>query len=152
LIFGYQLAGAFSRIATGIWSDRVGSRLRPMRQLAVAATVLMVGLAIGAWTGGAWIVIVFGLAAVVTVADNGLSYVAVAERAGSGWAGRALGAHNTGQNVVAITAVPAIAAIIEAANYGTAFALVGLTSLAAIVITPVRAERHAQAEVVENQH
>ncbi len=151
LIFGYQLAGAVSRIAAGIWSDRVGSRLRPMRQLAIVATLLMIGLAVGAWTGGGWIVVVFGLAAIVTVADNGLSYVSVAERAGSGWAGRALGAHNTGQNVVAITAVPAIAAIIESANYGTAFLLVSLTSLAAIVVTPVNAETRAAAKVVAPQ-
>jgi nitrate/nitrite transporter NarK len=34
-----QLAGAAGRIGSGAWSDRVGSRLRPMRQLAVAAGV-----------------------------------------------------------------------------------------------------------------
>ena len=83
LIFGFQFAGALGRIASGLWSDRVGSRLRPMRQLAIAAALLMAGLALGAWTGGSWIIVVFGLAAVVTVADNGLAYVAVAEIAGS---------------------------------------------------------------------
>lgn len=150
VIFGFQLAGALSRIGAGVWSDRVGSRLGPMRQLAVVATLLMVGLAVGAWTGGWWIVIIFGLAAVVTVADNGLAYVSVAEMAGSGWAGRALGIQNTGQNLVAILAVPAVAAIIEAAGYGTAFLLVSLSPLAAIAITPVRAEKVASAKLVQS--
>jgi MFS family permease len=140
LIFGFQLAGALGRIGSGLWSDRVGTRLRPMRQLAIAAALLMCGLALGAWTGGWWIVVVFGLAAVVTVADNGLAYVSVAELAGPGWAGRALGIQNTGQNVVAIIVVPALAAIIEGAGYTTAFALVAVAALIAAPITPVRAE------------
>jgi sugar phosphate permease len=141
LIFGFQLAGAVGRIGSGLWSDRVGSRLRPMRQLAVTAALLMAGLAIGAWTGGSWIVVVFGLAAVITVADNGLAYVSVAEMAGSSWAGRALGIQNTGQNIVAIVVVPLLATIIEGAGYGLAFAIVALAALGAIPVTPVRAER-----------
>jgi sugar phosphate permease len=145
LIFAFQLAGAFGRIGSGLWSDRVGSRLRPMRQLAIAAMLLMTGLAIGAWTGGAWIIVVFGLAAVVTVADNGLAYVAVAEAAGSSWAGRALGIQNTGQNIVAIVCVPVIAAIIEGPGYTTAFALVAAAALLAAPITPVAAEKAKQA-------
>ena len=146
LIFGFQLAGALGRIGSGLWSDRVGSRLGPMRQLAVAAVVLMAGLAIGAWTGGWWIVMVFGLAAVVTVADNGLAYVAVAEAAGSGWAGRAIGVQNTGQNVVALLAVPVLAAIISSAGYPTAFGLVAVAALLAAPITPVREEKTTLAE------
>jgi sugar phosphate permease len=145
LIFGFQIAGAFGRIAAGVWSDRVGRRLRPMRQLAYAAAFLMAGLALGAWTHGGWIVAVFGVAAVVTVADNGLAFVAVAERAGSGWAGRALGIHNTGQNMVAIAVVPAVAAMIEHGGYPLAFAVVAMAALAAIPITPVRSESTVHA-------
>src|SRR6202012_4351640 len=148
LIFAFQLAGAFGRIGSGLWSDRGGSRRRPMRQLAIAAMLLMTGLAIGAWTGGAWIIVVFGLAAVVTVADNGLAYVSVAELAGSAWAGRALGIQNTGQNVVAIAVVPVLAAIIESAGYATAFALVAVAALIAVPITPVRAEKTASAKTL----
>jgi MFS family permease len=148
LIFGFQLAGAFGRVGSGVWSDRVGSRLRPMRQLAVTSALLMTGLAVGAWTGGWWIVIIFGLAAVVSVADNGLAYVSVAEMAGSGWAGRALGIQNTGQNALSIIGVPVIAAIIEGAGYGTAFVLVAVAGLAAAPITPVRAEKTIHAPTV----
>jgi len=147
LIFGFQFAGAIGRIGSGLWSDRVGSRLRPMRQLAIAAALLMTGLAIGAWTGGGWIIIIFGLAAVVTVADNGLAYVSVAEMAGPGWTGRALGIQNTGQNAIAILIVPVIAAVIEGASYGVAFLLVALSALVAVPITPVCAEKRARASI-----
>lgn len=37
LVFAFQLAGAAGRIAAGAWSDLVGSRMRPVRQLAVAS-------------------------------------------------------------------------------------------------------------------
>jgi sugar phosphate permease len=145
LIFAFQLAGALGRVAAGVWSDRVHSRLRPMRQLAVASGLLMAALALGDLTGGWWIVAVFGAAAVVTVADNGLAYTAVAEIAGPGWAGRALGTHNTGQNLVAIAIVAAVAAVIEHAGYGLAYALVAVTALVAIPLTPVAAEARAKA-------
>jgi sugar phosphate permease len=143
LIFFFQLAGAFGRIGSGIWSDRVGSRLRPMRQLALLSAGLMVALAIGAWTGGVWIVVVFGLAAVVTVADNGLAYTSVAELAGSGWAGRVIGVHNTAQNLVATVVPPVVAGIVSGGGYGVAFLVVGLAAIAAVPLTPVRAEHKA---------
>ena len=92
----------------------------------------------------------FGLSAVVTVADNGLAYVSVAEMAGSAWAGRALGIQNTGQNAVAIAIVPILAAVIEGTGYGAAFLVAAAAAVAAIPITPVRAERRARAEMVAN--
>ena len=148
LIFGFQLAGAFGRIGSGLWSDRVGSRLRPMRQLAIAAALLMAGLALGAWTGGSWIVVVFGLAAVVTVADNGLAYVAVAETAGSSWAGRALGIQNTGQNLVAIVCVPAAGRDHRRGRVTRLRSrLVAVAALVAAPITPVRAEKAPRSPV-----
>jgi MFS family permease len=141
VVFGFQVVGAAGRIVAGIWSDRVRSRLRPMRQLAVAATALMLGLALGAHWHAGWIVVLFGLAAVVTVADNGLAYTSVAELAGSEWSGRALGIQNTAQNLVAVACAPLLAAIIGDSRYALAFGLVALAPLAAIATTPVRAER-----------
>lgn len=141
VVFGFQLVGAAGRVVAGIWSDRVRSRLRPMRQLAIAATALMLGLALGAQWHAGWIVVLFGLAAVVTVADNGLAYTSVAELAGSEWSGRSLGIQNTAQNLVAVASAPMLAAIIGDSRYALAFALVALAPLAAIVTTPVRAER-----------
>lgn len=141
LILGFQVAGALGRVASGIWSDRVGSRLRPMRQLAVAAAVLMALLALGAWTGAGWIVAVFGLAAVVTVADNGLAYTSVAELAGREWSGRALGLHNTVQNVAAVATPPVLAVLVGASGYAPAFLLVVIAPVVSALMTPVWAER-----------
>jgi MFS family permease len=143
LIFVFQLVGAGGRVVTGVWSDRVHSRLRPMRRLAVASTVLMTLLAAAAASGAWWIVPVFGTAAVVTVADNGLAYTAVAETAGVAWSGRALGVHNTGQNVASLLTAPLLAAVIGDHRYAFGFALVAIFPLLAIPLTPVRRERHS---------
>jgi sugar phosphate permease len=141
VIFWFQLAGALGRIGTGVWSDAVRSRLTPMRQLAVTSTLLMVLLAVGAWADAWWVVVGFALGAVVTVADNGLAFTAVAEYAGSAWAGRALGVQNTGQNVAALLTAPMLADIIGATRYALGFAVVAVFPLLAIAITPVRIER-----------
>lgn len=140
-IFGFQVAGAAGRIAAGVWSDRVGSRLAPMRRLAVAAAALMGVLAAGAALSAWWIVLGFALGAVITVADNGLAYTAVAELAGSAWAGRALGVQNTVQNVAGVASAPLVAAVIGGSSYAVAFGLTAAFPLLAIVLTPVRAER-----------
>lgn len=146
MIFCFQLAGAVGRVGAGIWSDRVRSRLRPMRQLGLAVAVLMVFLALTAWAASPWIILGFGLGAVLTVADNGLGYTAVAELAGPAWTGRALGVQNTGQNVVAVLTAPVLAAVIGESRYALGFGLVALTALCAAPVTPVRAELAARAQ------
>jgi sugar phosphate permease len=139
-IFAFQALGALGRVITGIWSDRVGSRLRPMRQLAVVSLTLMVLLAAGAALDAQWIIIVFAIGAVVTVADNGLAYISVAELAGTSWAGRALGVHNTSQNVASLVTAPMLAAVIgSSGHYAWAFALTAVFPLLAVPLTPVRA-------------
>lgn len=101
----------------------------------------MVGLSFGAALSAGWIVAVFGLAAVVTVADNGRGYTSVAEFAGPSWAGRALGAQNTLQNVAALATAPMLATVIGGSSYGWAFALTAVFPLLVISVTPVAAEK-----------
>jgi sugar phosphate permease len=136
-----QVAGAVGRLGSGYWSDRVGSRLRPMRQLAVASAAVMLLAALGDRTAPWLVVVAIALAAVITVADNGLGYTATAELAGSAWAGRALGAQNTGQNVTAALTPPVLGLVIGAGGYATAFACAAICPLLAIVLTPVSAEK-----------
>jgi MFS family permease len=140
LIFVFQFAGAVGRIASGVWSDRVGSRLRPMRQLAVMSAGLMIALSLGALWHEWWIVVAFGLGAIVTVADNGLGYTSVAELAGVEWSGRALGVQNTAQNLAAVATAPVLAAVIGETRYPLAFAVVAMFPLLAVFATPVRSE------------
>lgn len=131
-----QLLGAVGRIAAGHLSDRVGSRTRPLRWVAVAAgaTMLAVGVAIRAdWTVAVPLIV---LASTITVADNGLAFTAVAERAGPFWSGRALGIQNTGQYLTAAAVPPLVGFVIPLWGYGIAFGLTGLFPLLAVPLVP----------------
>jgi sugar phosphate permease len=135
-----QLAGAGGRIASGWWSDRVGSRLRPMRLLAYASAGVLLVFALGDLTTGVVAVASIAAGSVITVADNGLAFTATAEMAGTAWSGRALGVQNTTQNIVATAAPPVLGAVIGVSSYAAGFALAALAPLAAVVVTPVRDE------------
>lgn len=133
-----QIGGSAARLAAGWWSDRAGSRLRPMRvtALAVAATLAL----LAATTRWPIAVALLLIAAVATVSPNGLAYTAVAEHAGRAWSGRALGVQNTAQNAVAVATPPILGALITGAGYGTAFAVILAFPLAAAAVIPARAE------------
>jgi sugar phosphate permease len=140
LLFVFQLAGAAGRVASGIWSDRAGSRLGPMRIVAAAAAATMLAAGIGAANGWLLAVAALGLGVVVTVADNGLGFTATAELAGAAWAGRAMGVQNTGQNLVAALTPPLLGALIAANGFGWGFGVVALFPTLAVLATPVAAE------------
>lgn len=143
LLFCAQLLGALGRIGAGAWSDRVASRLTPMRQLAVASATVMLAFALGDRLNSAVVIGVLIAGAVITVADNGLAFTAVAEFAGSAWAGRALGAQNTAQNVASALTPPLLGMLIQAHGYPLGFAVAAVFPLLAIGVTPVLAERQA---------
>lgn len=132
-----QLLGAGGRVLVGVLSDRLGSRLRPLRWVALAGIPLLL-LTAGAgalhWAPG--VAVFYILASCVSVADNGLAFTAVAEIAGAHWSGRALGAQNTGQFLAAAVAAPAAGLLITATGYSLAFALVALAPLVAIPLVP----------------
>jgi len=139
-----QVAGASGRLGAGYWSDRVGSRLRPMRLLAVASAAVMLLAAVGN-AGMPWLVVVaIALGAVITVADNGLGFTATAELAGPSWTGRALGVQNTTQNITAALTPPLLGLVIGLTNYSVAFVVAAIFPLLAILVVPVRAEGRAQ--------
>jgi len=135
-----QLLGAAGRVAAGRWSDRVRSRLRPIRSLAVAGALAMLALGAADHLHSHLAETAMVIAAVITVLDNGLASTAVAEIAGPYWSGRALGIQNTTQRLTAGIAPPLFGALIGAAGYPVAFALCGLFPLAALRLVPVNAE------------
>lgn len=135
-----QLLGAAGRVLAGRWSDRVRSRLRPIRSLAVAGAVAMVVLGVTDHLHSHLAEAAMVVAAVISVLDNGLSSTAVAEMAGPYWSGRALGTQNTTQRLTAGIAPPVFGALIGAVGYPLAFALCGLFPLVAWRLVPVRAE------------
>lgn len=140
LLFVFQLLGAAGRLAAGRWSDVAGSRLRPMRLIAFVAAVTMLAIGLGAGIGSVMAIVAIGIGTVVTVADNGLGFTAVAELAGSQWAGRAMGVQNTGQNITASLTPPLLGALIAATSFGTGFAVVAVFPVLAVLCTPVAAE------------
>jgi sugar phosphate permease len=145
LVAGTQIAGAFTRLIAGWWSDRVGSRLRPMRTVAVTIGVAVALLAVLGIARDPLAVVALALAGVVTTTSNGLAFTAVAERAGSRWAGRALGVQNTFQNAIGALVPTPLAVVIGSAGggalgYALAFATVAAFPFIAAVVVPVGQE------------
>jgi sugar phosphate permease len=145
LLAGAQACGAGARLGAGYWSDRAGSRMRPMRILAVSTGIGMVALAAAATAGSSAAVPVLLACGVMAVSTNGLAFTAVAEYAGSTWAGRALGIQNTGQNALAAATPPVLALAIGAIGYGASFAFVAAFPFMAAMLVPVAAERTSAA-------
>jgi sugar phosphate permease len=135
-----QVCGAGSRLGAGYWSDRVGSRMRPMRVLAITTGAGMLALAAAVAAGSSIAVPILLGCGVVAVSTNGLAFTAVAEYAGSSWAGRALGIQNTGQNALAAATPPVLALAIGSIGFGASFAVVAAFPLVAAVFVPVSAE------------
>lgn len=136
LITVAQILAALGRVAAGSWSDRVGSRLGPMRLVAVSVVLAMVALAATSLSGSVAAVVVLLVASVLTSAPNGLAFTAVAEIAGPYWGGRALGVQNTGQFVAAAAVGPVFGALIAVVGFPAAFAIAAFAPAAAAPVIP----------------
>lgn len=136
LVAATQALGGVGRIAIGVLSDRVGSRVRPLRWVALTAALSMVTLGLSASQEWGVAVALSVIASIVTVADNGLAFTAVAERAGPFWSGRALGIQNTGQYLVGAGVPPTMGLAISLVGFGPAFALTAALPLIAVPLVP----------------
>jgi sugar phosphate permease len=136
-----QVLGAGGRIAAGRWSDVAGSRLRPIRTIALAAALTMGLLALTDWLSSPVSVAMMVIASVITVSDNGLAFTAIAEIAGPFWSGRALGVQNTSQHLASAAAAPLFGALIGVAGYAAAFAVSALLPLLAVRVVPAEPKR-----------
>ena len=135
-----QILGAAGRIAAGRWSDKAGSRLHPIRTIAIGAALAMGLLALTDLMRSPLSVVVMVVASVVTVSDNGLAFTAIAEIAGPFWSGRALGTQNTSQLLTTGIVPPVFGALITAAGFPLAFAVCALFPLIALPLVPVDAD------------
>ncbi|WP_371501627.1 MFS transporter [Kitasatospora sp. NBC_00374] len=131
-----NLTGAGVRLLAGWWSDRVGSRVRPMRVLILATAADLALLTLGAAWDSALGTAALLLAAGLTVSTNGLHNTAVAEYAGPRWAGRALGVHGVGQHSAIVLVPPLVGAVITGYGYTPAFAAAAVVPLLAAVVLP----------------
>jgi MFS family permease len=133
-----QLLGAVGRVMVGRWSDRVGSRLRPVRIMAVVGVLVLAGLALADQLRSSIAVPLMVAASVVAVLDNGLESTAVTEYAGPFWSGRSLGLQNTYQRLMAAGAPPVFGQLIAEHGYPPAFLICGLFPLLAVPIVPTK--------------
>ena len=125
-----QAIAVVLRIAAGRWSDVLGSRVVPLRRIGIAMLVTL--LASATATGAPDLVVVptFIAASALSMAWNGLSFVAAAEIAGHGRSGAAIGFQQTVLSVVGIAVPPGFAALVELSSWRTAYALFALLPLA----------------------
>ncbi|MBV9351280.1 MAG: MFS transporter [Mycobacterium sp.] len=138
LVGAGQLLGALARAVAGRWSDRVGSRMRPLQVIAGATALTMMMLALTDQLGWPLAVAMMVVASAIT-GDNGLPFTTVPEFAGPFWSGRALGAQNVVERLTVAIGPPVFGALITAAGYPLAFAVSGLFPLAALPFLPIRA-------------
>ncbi|HTI34453.1 MAG TPA: MFS transporter [Miltoncostaea sp.] len=126
---GVQLVGAVARVLAGVWSDRAGSRLRPLRLLALWSAIALATAS--ALLGGpdALAAAALAVAAILSMAGNGVSFAAVAEMTGPDRVGTALGLQNTVLGVAVVVASPLFGALVGLVSWTAAFAITSLFPL-----------------------
>ena len=111
-----------ARIGSGRISDRLGSRIRPLRRIGIALALSTAGVAATTDAPLGIVILLFLVAGVLSMAWNGLAYAAAAEAAGAARTGAALGFQQTLLGVVVAAAPPTVAAV-AAHSWRLAFGL-----------------------------
>ena len=122
-----------ARIGSGRISDRLGSRLRPLRAIGVALALLTAGVAAATDAPLGLLVPLFLVAGVLSMAWNGLAYASAAETAGSARTGAALGFQQTLLGVV-VAGAPPVVAIVAAHSWRGAFFLAAAGPVLGVLI------------------
>ena len=125
-----QGGAVFARIGAGRLSDRLRSRIRPLRWIGLASAGGLLATALVSGSGLAAIVVVIVLACAVSMAWNGLSLTGAAELAGRARSGAAIGFQQTTLAAIGIGVPVAFAAVVEATSWRLAFGLSALGPLA----------------------
>jgi MFS family permease len=119
----------FSRIGAGRLSDRLRSRLRPLRWIGLASASGLLLTAAFARSSLIVVVVVIVVAGTISMAWNGLSLTAAAELAGRARSGAAIGFQQTTLSLIGVVIPVAFAAVVEAVSWRAAFALSALGPL-----------------------
>ncbi len=122
-----------ARIGSGRISDRLHTRLRPLRVIGVALAAATAAVAVLVDAPLAVLVPAFAVAGVLSMAWNGLAFAAAAEAAGASRTGAALGFQQTLLGVVVAGAPPAFAAA-AASSWRLAFALAAVGPLVGVLL------------------
>ena len=127
-----QVLGALGRLGNGFWSDRAGSRLGPLRVIAVAVAVGF-GLAAAVQPGPAWLLAaVLVPAAALAISWNGLVFTAAGELAPPGRAATAMAVSNTANYVGAAAAPPLGGLVAQGLGWPAMLAMGTVTAIGAL--------------------
>jgi sugar phosphate permease len=138
---GVQVVAAALRIGGGRWSDRVHSRLRPLRLVGVGSAVTLAIATAALSAPLAILVPCFVLAGGLSMAWNGLSFTAAAEIAGRSRSGAALGMQQSALAAAGAVVPPAFAGVVAATSWRLGFALAAAFPLAGVaLLRPLRAQ------------
>jgi sugar phosphate permease len=139
VLAGVQVVAAAMRIGGGRWSDRLGSRVRPLRIVGVGSAITL-AMAVALLSAPLPLLITsFVLAGGLAMSWNGLSFTAAAEIAGRARAGAALGMQQSALAAAGAIVPPAFAAIVAASSWRLGFALSAAFPLAGVaLLRPLR--------------
>jgi sugar phosphate permease len=133
LLAAINLLGIVARILSGRWSDRVRTRLRPMRFIGVALAVATGVVAATTDAPLAVLVPALVVAGGLSMAWNGLAIAAAAETASAGRVATAIGFQQTLLGLLVAGAPPAFAAI-ATGSWRLAFALAAVGPVIGVVL------------------
>ena len=140
VLAGIYVLAVAARIASGTVSDRLGSRLGPLRAIGLALALLTACVAATIDAPLALLIPLFLGAGVLSMSWNGLAYAAAAEAAGAARTGAALGFQQTLLGVVVASAPPVVAAV-AAHSWRLAFFLAAAGPAVGVVILQRLRER-----------
>jgi sugar phosphate permease len=128
VLLAAQLFGAASRVGLGVLSDRIGSRVRPLRWTGAISSLLFAVCAIALDAPLAVIVPLAVAATISSMSTNGLAYTAAAEIGGPHGAGGALGFQNTAMYLTAAAAPLAFGTVVSLVDWRSGFILLAVAA------------------------
>ena len=152
LLAGINVLGIGARIGSGRWSDRLGTRLEPLRRIGLVLTAGTAAVAALVEAPLGILVPALVVAGVLSLSWNALSFTAAAEAVGAARSGAALGFQQTLLGVLSAGVPPAFAAV-ATGSWRLAFALAALGPLLGVlalrkVPEPTRAGRRLETSAI----
>jgi nitrate/nitrite transporter NarK len=137
---GAQVVAAGMRIGSGVWSDRIGSRIRPLLLVGLGSSVTLAVVAAALSAPLVLLIPAMVVAGGLSMAWNGLSFTAAAEIAGRSRSGAALGMQQSALAAAGAIVPPAFAAVVAASSWRIGFAGAAVFPLAGVLLLrPLRA-------------
>jgi sugar phosphate permease len=121
-----NVLGIGTRIGAGRWSDRVRSRVQPLRRIALLSAGLVVCCTLLVSAPLAVLVPALVLMGCVTISWNGLSFAAAAEAAGHARSGSAIGLQQTALAISGAVLPVLFGVLVAATSWRTGFAVVAV--------------------------